>query len=174
MADRSAVCAGIVRSSCGTHLLDHLAAHGTGLLAGQVAVVALLQVDTHLVGRFHLELIQSLAGIGDQRLLVGRHNSFLLYLFILIFFVSLDGTSEHSIALEKRTMQEKAFLFLLIFHHFQIRETVGRKPAQRTGAGRTAGLIRGGGDGAAGRPRGRRAGHGRQIPSPGSSERPRP
>lgn len=30
------------------HLLDHLAAHGTGLLAGQVAVVALLQVDTHL------------------------------------------------------------------------------------------------------------------------------
>ena len=26
------------------HLLDHLAAHGTGLLAGQVAVVALLQV----------------------------------------------------------------------------------------------------------------------------------
>ena len=30
------------------HLFDHLAAHGTGLLAGQVAVVALLQVDAHL------------------------------------------------------------------------------------------------------------------------------
>ena len=30
------------------HLLDHLAAHGTGLAAGQVAVVALLQIDTHL------------------------------------------------------------------------------------------------------------------------------
>ena len=30
------------------HLLDHLAAHRTGLLAGQVAVVALLQVDAHL------------------------------------------------------------------------------------------------------------------------------
>ena len=30
------------------HLLHHLAAHGTGLLAGQVAVVALLQVDTDL------------------------------------------------------------------------------------------------------------------------------
>ncbi len=30
------------------HLLDHLAAHGAGLLAGQVAVVALLQVDADL------------------------------------------------------------------------------------------------------------------------------
>ena len=30
------------------HLLDHLAAHGAGLPAGQVAVVALLQVDAHL------------------------------------------------------------------------------------------------------------------------------
>ena len=45
MADRSAVCVGIARSSCGTHLLDHLAAHGTGLTAGQVAVVAFLQTD---------------------------------------------------------------------------------------------------------------------------------
>ena len=31
------------------HLLDHLAAHGTGLAAGQVAVVALLQIDAHLL-----------------------------------------------------------------------------------------------------------------------------
>ena len=30
------------------HLLDHLAADGTGLPGGQVAVVALLQVDAHL------------------------------------------------------------------------------------------------------------------------------
>ena len=29
------------------HLLDHLAAHGTGLTAGEVAIVALLQVDAH-------------------------------------------------------------------------------------------------------------------------------
>lgn len=29
------------------HLLDHLAAHGAGLTAGQVAVVTLLQVDAH-------------------------------------------------------------------------------------------------------------------------------
>ena len=30
------------------HLLDHLAAHGTGLAGGQVAVVAFLQVHAHL------------------------------------------------------------------------------------------------------------------------------
>ena len=30
------------------HLLDHLAAHRAGLLAGQVTVVALLQVDAYL------------------------------------------------------------------------------------------------------------------------------
>ena len=34
------------------HLLDHLAADGTGLLGSQVTVVALLQVDAHLVGGF--------------------------------------------------------------------------------------------------------------------------
>lgn len=30
------------------HLLDHLAANGTGLTAGQIAIVALLQVDANL------------------------------------------------------------------------------------------------------------------------------
>ena len=30
-------------------MFDHLAAHGTGLAAGQVAVVALLQIDAHLL-----------------------------------------------------------------------------------------------------------------------------
>ena len=49
MADRSAVCAGIVRSSFGTHFLDHLAADGAGLAGGQVAVVAVLQVDANLL-----------------------------------------------------------------------------------------------------------------------------
>ena len=41
-----AVCPGIVRDSFGCHLLDHLTAHRAGLAAGQVAVVAFLQVDT--------------------------------------------------------------------------------------------------------------------------------
>ena len=31
------------------HLLDHLAAHGTGLTGGQIAVVAFLQVDANLL-----------------------------------------------------------------------------------------------------------------------------
>ena len=35
------------RSSYGTHLLDHLAAHRAGLAGGEVAIVALLQVDAH-------------------------------------------------------------------------------------------------------------------------------
>ena len=48
MADRSAIRAGIVRSSYGTHLLDHLAADGTGLARGEIAVVALLEVDANL------------------------------------------------------------------------------------------------------------------------------
>jgi len=37
------------RSSYGTHLLDHLAAHGAGLAAGQVTVVAVLQVHADLL-----------------------------------------------------------------------------------------------------------------------------
>ena len=39
------------------HLLDHLAANGTGLTAGQIAIVALLQVDANLLGGLHLELV---------------------------------------------------------------------------------------------------------------------
>ena len=37
-----------LHTSYGTHLLDHLAADGAGFAGGQVAVVALLQVDAHL------------------------------------------------------------------------------------------------------------------------------
>ena len=36
------------RLSYGAHVLDHLAAHGASLTAGQVAVIALLQVDADL------------------------------------------------------------------------------------------------------------------------------
>ena len=48
MSHGSPVFACKVRSSYGTHLLDHLAADGTGLAGGQVAVVALLEVDADL------------------------------------------------------------------------------------------------------------------------------
>ena len=37
-----------VRVSYGTHLLDHLPADAAGLAAGEVAVIALLQVDADL------------------------------------------------------------------------------------------------------------------------------
>ena len=53
MPDCRSVCASIVRSSYGTHLLDHLAADRTGLAGGQVAVVALLQVDADFLGCPH-------------------------------------------------------------------------------------------------------------------------
>ena len=39
------------RSSYGTHLLDHLTANGAGLTGGQVAVIAVLQVDADLPRR---------------------------------------------------------------------------------------------------------------------------
>ena len=67
-----------------TYMFDHLAAHGASLTAGQVAVVALLQVDAHLIGGLHLELIHSLAGTGDDQLIRTirvRHNVYLLFLF---------------------------------------------------------------------------------------------
>ena len=48
MPHRCPIISFITRKSYGTHLLDHLAAHGTSLLAGQIAVVALLQVDADL------------------------------------------------------------------------------------------------------------------------------
>ena len=48
MSCSSPVLTDIVRSSCGTHLLDHLAADRACLAGGQVAVVAVLQVDADL------------------------------------------------------------------------------------------------------------------------------
>lgn len=36
------------RDSCGSHLLDHLAADRAGLTAGQVSVVPLLQINANL------------------------------------------------------------------------------------------------------------------------------
>ena len=48
MAHSSSALPLIVRSSYGPHLLDHLAADGAGFAGGQVAVVALLEVDADL------------------------------------------------------------------------------------------------------------------------------
>ena len=48
MPHSGTVCPPKAHGSYGTHLLDHLATDGTGLAGGQVAVVALLEVDADL------------------------------------------------------------------------------------------------------------------------------
>ena len=48
------------------HLLDHLAADGTGLTGGQIPVVALLQVDADFVGSLHLESVERLTRLRDD------------------------------------------------------------------------------------------------------------
>lgn len=53
------------------HLFDHLAADRTGFTGGQVAVVALLEVDADFAGSFHLELIEGFTSLRDNRI-VGR------------------------------------------------------------------------------------------------------
>lgn len=56
--------------SYGAIVLDHLAAHGAGLAAGQVTVVAVLQVHADLRGGLHLELIHSALASGTFSLLL--------------------------------------------------------------------------------------------------------
>ena len=65
------------------HLLDHLAADGAGFAGGQVAVVAIGQVDANLLGSLHLEAVHGLAGLGDIDLVVVRvaHIDSLLFTF---------------------------------------------------------------------------------------------
>ena len=50
MAHSSSALPVIFHASYGPNLLDHLPAHGAGFAAGQVAVVALLEVDADLIG----------------------------------------------------------------------------------------------------------------------------
>ena len=63
------------------HLLDHLAADGTGLTAGELAVVAVLEVDADFGSGFHLELIHCLTGCGVDKMItgIGRHSLHLLF-----------------------------------------------------------------------------------------------
>ena len=99
MADRSAVCAGIVRSSFGTHLLDHLAADGAGLAGGEIAVVAFLEVDAHLGGGFHLELVHRGLGFRDIDLIVvlSRHDIFSFLIDDFLSFVVRFGYRKGSL-----------------------------------------------------------------------------
>ena len=61
------------------HLADHLAADAAGLLGGQVAVVAFLQVDAHFTGGLHLELLHSLLGVGVHIAVITGHGRYLLF-----------------------------------------------------------------------------------------------
>ena len=80
-------------------MFDHLAADGTGLAGGQVAVVALLEVDADLAGGFHLELVHGRAGLGNVELIgiLAGHNDFLLLFECLVGFVAF-GYRKHSFA----------------------------------------------------------------------------
>ena len=71
------------RSSYGAHVLDHLAADGAGFAGGQVAVIAVLQVDADLGGGFHLELVHGFTGFRDVDVgrITVRHVSASPYLF---------------------------------------------------------------------------------------------
>ena len=57
MPDRRAAFPREARSMYGTHLLHHLTAYGTGLTAGQIAVIALLEVYADLGSCLHFEAI---------------------------------------------------------------------------------------------------------------------
>ena len=56
------------------HALHHLAADGTGLTGGDIAVVALLEVNADGVGSFLLHLVQCFLGF------LVRHGLFLSFL----------------------------------------------------------------------------------------------
>ena len=81
MAFGVAICAEEFRCSYGTVFLDHLAADGAGFSGGQVAVVALLQVDAHFVGSFHLELVHCFTGFGNVDVVVALHTFASPFLF---------------------------------------------------------------------------------------------
>ena len=60
----------VLRDSFGTYVLDHLAADTACLTGGQVAVVAVGQVDADFLGCLHLETVHGLTGLGDIQLIV--------------------------------------------------------------------------------------------------------
>ena len=100
-----------IHSSYGAIVLDHLAAHGAGLAAGQVTVVTVLQVHADLRGGLHLELIHSGLGLGDIQLVavLGRHSCVLLS---CCGANALVGYRNGSFAVRWRDMHEKQWQML--------------------------------------------------------------
>ena len=85
MAVCDAVCSVECKGSYGTAFFDHLAAHGTGLTAGQVTVVTVGQIDANFGCSLHLELLHSLLSLGNIDTVVALHN-------ILSFSVAPEQT----------------------------------------------------------------------------------
>ena len=81
MPDGSPVAPHESHGSHGAVVLDHLAADGTGLTAGELAIVAVLEVDADFSSGFHLELIHCLTGCGVDKMItgIGRHSLHLLF-----------------------------------------------------------------------------------------------
>ena len=74
----------IIYGSCGTYVLDHLAADGAGFAGGQVTVVAVGQVNAHFLCSLHLEAVHCLTSLGNIDLVVIgiAHLSSLLFCFL--------------------------------------------------------------------------------------------
>ena len=77
-----AVCTLECKGAYGPVIFDHLAADGACLAGGQVAVVAVGQVDADFGSCLHLELVHCLTGLGDiQLVVIVAHNRSLLFGF---------------------------------------------------------------------------------------------
>ena len=86
MSCSSPVFTGIVHSSYGTHLLDHLAADGAGFAGGQVTVVTVGQVHANLAGSLHLKLVHRFPSLGNVDLIVALHTVFSPFCFLAVLF----------------------------------------------------------------------------------------
>ena len=86
-----AVFARVKFSYLGFLILDHLAAYGAGLTGGQVAVVAVGQVDANFLGSLHLEAVHSFPSLGNVDLvvvLVAHFVSLLLFRHTVVCLLS--------------------------------------------------------------------------------------
>ena len=59
------------------HLFHHLTADGACFLGGEVAVVALLEVDANLACGLHLEFVECFLCLGNESFIAAGHNRFL-------------------------------------------------------------------------------------------------
>ena len=78
-----AVCTLECKGAYGPVSFDHLTADGACLAGGQVTVVTVGQVNTNFLCCLHLELVHSLASLGNVQLIVVRVAHFRTLLFFL-------------------------------------------------------------------------------------------